>query len=84
VTELNRVQQVLERDLALQAHLGPDSCLARKRNGQTVYFAGATMRVAQELMARGLNPERACVRLVLKTAASVLLKPTGGQSTNIT
>jgi hypothetical protein len=58
VTELVRVEQVLERDRALCQHLGPKASPARKRSGEVVYFAEATVAVAQEMMARGLNPER--------------------------
>jgi len=74
VTELFRIEAVLEGDPALRRQLGPKSCAARKRNGEFIYFAEATTRVAQELMARKLNPERAHVRTVLMVAADLLLR----------
>jgi hypothetical protein len=74
VTELHRIEAVLQRDLALRRHLGPRTTPARKRNGETVYFAELTWATAQEVMASGANPERAHVRTVLLAAAAVLRK----------
>ena len=72
VTELNRVEQVLERDPGLRARLGPKTSPARNRQGEVVYFAAETVAVAQGLMDQGLSPERAHVRVVLAVAARVL------------
>ncbi len=72
VTELSRVEQVLERDPGLRARLGPKTSLARKRTGEVSYFAAETVAVAEGLMDRGLSPERARVRVVLAVAVKVL------------
>jgi hypothetical protein len=72
VTELARVERVLESDPATRARLGPKTCPTRKRNGDLVYFTDATLTVAQGLMARRLSPERAHVREVLRVAVDVL------------
>lgn len=72
VTELSRVEKILERDPAVRRRLGPKTTLACKRSGEPVYFAAETIAVAQALMARKLSPERAHVRKVLGVAVKVL------------
>lgn len=67
VTELARVERILEREPALRPYLlGPKSSPARKRTGEIVYFAEPTVTVALEMMAKKLSPERAHVRQVLR------------------
>ena len=75
VTELLRVQKVLEADRALSRLLGPKSALVAKRTGEPVYFAPETITVAQALRARDLNPERTSVGTVLGVAHEVLRNP---------
>ncbi len=72
VTELARVEKVLEADPAIRRMLGPKTSTIRKRSGEAVYFAAETVDVAQELMARKLNPERARVLEVLRVALEVV------------
>ena len=74
VTELLRVESILEADPALRRCLGPKNVPARKRNGDLVSFSLPTVAVAKELMARNLNPERAHVRTVLRVAADVVFR----------
>lgn len=77
VTELARVQLVLERDPALSRFLRTKSVAIRKRGGEPVQFAAFTVAVAQEMMAMRLNPERAHVRKVLRVAADLAFMPPG-------
>jgi hypothetical protein len=72
VTELARIERVLEADPALRARLGTKTSPERKRNGEVVHFAPEVVAVAVELIARPLNPERLPVRKVLSVAAEVL------------
>lgn len=72
MTELTRVEKVLERDLAVCRHLGPKTCPVCKRSGKPVYFAAQTVAVAKALMATNLSPERAPVLKVVAVAAEVL------------
>jgi len=72
VTELSRLERVLEGDLALRPFLGPKTSAARRRDGTVVYFAEMTMSLAQELMARRLSPERAPVGKVLGAVLDVI------------
>jgi hypothetical protein len=72
VTELARIEFVLESDPAIRARLGPKASPARRRDGQVVHFAAETLAVAKALMTHRLNPERARVRIVLAVAAKVL------------
>ncbi len=72
VTELTRIQQLLERDAAASRRLGPKSVAIRKRTGETVYFAAETIMVAKALMNERLNPERTHVVDVWRIAAQVL------------
>ena len=72
MTELSRVEKVLERDLAVRRYLGPKASRVRKRSGEPVYFAAEAVAVARALMAANLNPERAAVVTVLAVAAEVL------------
>jgi hypothetical protein len=75
VTELRRVEGILEADPALRRRLGVKDSPARKRNGDLVYFSESTVAVAKELMARKVSPERAHVRTVLKVAVDVVVRP---------
>lgn len=72
VTELNRVQQVLERDPALRLLLGPRAMPVPMRTGEVADFSAEAVAVAQAMMALKLNPERAALRHVLAVAAQVL------------
>jgi len=72
VTELARIESVLEADHAIRQHLEPKTSPVRRRDGQMVHFAAETLAVASSLMTRRLNPERAKVRKVLAVAADVL------------
>jgi hypothetical protein len=72
VTQLQRVEKVLEADPALSARLAPKTREARKRNGEMARFAPEAVAVAQALIARRLDPERAHVRVVLAVAVEVL------------
>ena len=72
MTELLRVQAVLEQDAALRLKVAARTSPARRRDGQVVYFSPASIAVAQELMTRGLNPERAHITEVVATAVDVL------------
>ena len=68
VTDLRRIERILETDPALCRRLEPKTTLVSKRTGEPVYFAPETVTVAQARMARGLSPERAHVRVVLRLA----------------
>ena len=70
-TELLRVQRVLESEPAFRECLGP-SVAVTKRTGEIVTVSSASMAVAESMMARGLNPERARVAALLKVAVDVL------------
>jgi hypothetical protein len=72
VTELSRVERVLEAEPAVRRRLGPKTTLVRKRSGEPLYFAAETVAVAAELMARKLSPERAHVGMVVKVASETL------------
>ena len=72
VTELNRIEKVLEADPAARSRLGPRTTLVRRRSDESVYFAAEVVAVVQALMDRKLSPERAHVRTVLRVAAEVL------------
>jgi hypothetical protein len=72
VTELSRVEKVLEADPAVRRRLGPKTALVRKRSGEPVHFAAEVVAVAQAVMNQKGNPERAHVRTVLRVAADVL------------
>jgi hypothetical protein len=72
VTELSRVEQVLERDAGLRRLLGPKTCPVRKRSGEPVYFTAETVAVTRALMARNLSAERSPVLKVVSVAAEVL------------
>jgi len=73
VTELIRVQNVLESDPAIRRRLRPKTAKIRKRSGEMVCFAPETVAVAQALMSQRVNPERARVATVLGVAFDVLL-----------
>jgi hypothetical protein len=72
MTELARVERVLERDPAARLHLGPKTTPVRKRNGQVYHFSEFTVAVAKQLMAAGVSPERAHVKMILMTVWAML------------
>jgi hypothetical protein len=72
VTELIRVEKILERDRAICRRLGRRTTLVRKRTGEKVWFASEVVAIAEAMMTRKLNPERASVRQVLSVAVRVL------------
>ena len=72
VTELARIERVLESDEAARRLLGPKTVPVRKRDGTVFLFAAETVNIARELMARKLNPERTRVGIVLAVAGMVL------------
>ena len=72
VTEQRRIEHVLETDPALCRRLEPKTTLVSKRTGEPVFFAPEVVRVARAMMARGLSPERAHVRVVLNVAIVAL------------
>src|ERR1035437_9710540 len=81
VTEVSRVEKVLEADRGVSHRLWPNTTPVSKRSGEVVYFSAETIAVGQALMARKLSPERAPVRLVLRAAVDVLAiggKPSSG------
>jgi hypothetical protein len=69
-TEIGRIDKILQREPALKHHRG-ERIPVEKRTGEVVYFSSAALKVAQALMAKKLNPERAHVAVVLRTAAEV-------------
>lgn len=69
-TELARVEKILKGQPAFIAHLGPKKRI-EKRTGEVVAFHAGTFAVAETLMARKYNPERAHVRIVLRVAAEL-------------
>ncbi|MHC1770104.1 MAG: hypothetical protein AB9869_38450 [Verrucomicrobiia bacterium] len=72
VTELIRVEKILEHDPAVRRRLGRKTTLVRKRTGEKVWFASEVVAIAEAMMARKLSPERASVRQVLSVAVRVL------------
>jgi len=72
VTELIRVEKILEADPAVRRRLGRKTTLVRKRTGERTWFAPEVVAIAEAMMARKLNPERASVRQVLSVAVRVL------------
>ena len=71
VTELIRVGKVLESDPGVRPYLDEKTLRFSKRTGEVVYFSSGVVRVAGALMAKGLNPERAHVGIILRTAVEV-------------
>ena len=69
-TELARVEKILIDQPAFRAHLGP-KVPAKKRTREVVSFHVGTFAVAEAMIAGKLNPERAHVRVVLRTAVVV-------------
>ena len=69
-TELTRVQKILEAQPAFQTHLGAEKPV-EKRTGEVVPIRLGTFAVAEEMMSRRLDPERARVRVVVRVAAEV-------------
>ena len=72
VTELLRVERILEGLPTFRARLGSKTAGIRKRNGETVCFAPETVAVVEALMAKNLNPERVYRIKVLAVAFDVL------------
>jgi len=72
VTELTRIEKVLEGDPAIRRWLGPKTSPATKRSGELLYFAPETVAVAEALVVQHLSPERAPVGKVLLVAVEVL------------
>jgi hypothetical protein len=72
VTELHRVEQVLESDPALRLRLGPKTTMARKQHGEPVHFSPEAVAVTEALRAQGLNPERVGVKVVLAVGAEII------------
>jgi hypothetical protein len=72
VTELIRVEKILEADPAVRRRLGRKTTLVRKRTGERTWFAPEVLAVAQAMMSGRLGPERAHVRQVLSVAVRVL------------
>lgn len=72
VTELIRAETILQRDPAVRRRLGRKTTMVRKRTGERTWFAPEVVAIAEAMMARKLNPERASVRQVLSVAVRVL------------
>lgn len=71
VTELIRVEKVLEKEPGIRQHLGERSLRFSKRTGEVVHFSSGVVRVTEAMRTKGLNPERAHVGVVLRTAVEV-------------
>jgi len=72
--EVNRVQEVLERDPAARHWLGPKTAPVRSRSGDLALFSPEAVAVAEALMADRCNPERVALRQVLAVAVRLLSK----------
>lgn len=72
VTELIRVEKILEHDPAVRRRLGRKTTLVCKRTGERTWFAAEVVAIAQAMMARKLSPERAPVCQILSVAVRVL------------
>lgn len=70
-TELARVEKILKSQPAFCSRLGRKVSV-EKRTGEIVSFHARTFSIAEAMIAKKLNPERAHVRIVLRVAVEVL------------
>lgn len=65
------MEKVLEKEPGIRPHLGERSLRFSKRTGEIVHFSSGVVKVTETMRANGLNPERAYVGVVLRTAVEV-------------
>ena len=69
-TELGRVEKIMEAQVPFRTRLGPKVPVT-KRTGEVVSLSAGTIAVAEGMIAKRLNPERAQVGIILRVAVEV-------------
>lgn len=62
---------MLENDAGVRGHLGKKSLRFEKRSGEVDHFSFGVVKVTGALKDKRLNPERAHVGVILRTAVEV-------------